>query len=98
MSDTSEAVARAEALVVRMQDIKALANAAPHSSLHLQRVWRAAKALSAYAEIWGEHDLGDMFTDLLADLGHLADAAGVDFADAIEKGTFHLDVEREENE
>lgn len=76
----------------------ALANAEPHSSPQLRRVWRAAKALSAYAEIYGEHDLGDMFTDFLADLGHLADAAGVDFADAIEKGTFHLDVEREENE
>ncbi|QFP95556.1 hypothetical protein SEA_GAUGELDP_73 [Mycobacterium phage GaugeLDP] len=55
----------------------------------------ASVALSAYVKVIGGHDEGiDVaISDLLGDLMHLADAAGVDFDEALNKAEYNYDAE-----
>ncbi|QGH78082.1 hypothetical protein SEA_LONEWOLF_81 [Mycobacterium phage LoneWolf] len=55
----------------------------------------ACAALSAYVKVIGGHDEGveTAISDLLGDLMHLADAAGVDFEEAVNKAEFNYGFE-----
>ncbi|QFG08656.1 hypothetical protein PBI_VANISOA_76 [Mycobacterium phage Vanisoa] len=55
----------------------------------------AAVALSAYVQTIGGHDEGleTPISDLLGDLMHLADAAGVDFEEALNKAEYNYGFE-----
>ncbi|UJD20915.1 hypothetical protein SEA_ZIMMER_77 [Mycobacterium phage Zimmer] len=55
----------------------------------------AAVALSAYTKVvgGGDNDVATQLSDLLGDLMHLADAAGIDFDEAVNKAEFNYDAE-----
>uniref|UniRef100_A0AAU8GUI9 MazG-like nucleotide pyrophosphohydrolase n=1 Tax=Mycobacterium phage BabyBack TaxID=3158877 RepID=A0AAU8GUI9_9CAUD len=55
----------------------------------------AAVAVSAYVKVIGgdDEEVGIAIEDLLGDLMHLADAAGVDFDEALNKAEFNYDAE-----
>ncbi|WGH21500.1 hypothetical protein SEA_TUCKER_82 [Mycobacterium phage Tucker] len=55
----------------------------------------AAVALSAYVKVVGgeDEDVATQISDLLGDLMHLADAAAVDFDEALNKAEYNYDAE-----
>ncbi|QFG12578.1 hypothetical protein PBI_TOAKA_79 [Mycobacterium phage Toaka] len=55
-------------------------------------IW-AAKALQTYVNVIGRDEISTALQDLLGDLMHLADAAGVDFDELVAKAEFHYDAE-----
>ncbi|QBP30557.1 hypothetical protein SEA_CHARM_76 [Mycobacterium phage Charm] len=57
-------------------------------------IW-AAKALQAYVNVIGRDEIETSISDLLGDLMHLADAAGVDFDELLNKAEWAYGEELE---
>jgi hypothetical protein len=60
------------------------------------RARRALAALNAYVETSDHDDEPEIYTDLLADLGHLCDQEGIDFQHLVDIALVHWRTERDE--
>ncbi|QBJ01161.1 hypothetical protein PBI_ARISSANAE_76 [Mycobacterium phage Arissanae] len=81
-----------------MDDVDKLAAAPKHGREpgdNTYNVSWASVALSAYVKVIGGHDEGleTAVADLLGDLMHLADAAGIDFEEMVNKAEFNYGFE-----
>ncbi|AZS08278.1 hypothetical protein PBI_IRONMAN_77 [Mycobacterium phage IronMan] len=81
-----------------LQDIHRIAESPKHGREpgdNSYNVSWAAVAVSAYVKVIGGEDeeVDIAIEDLLGDLMHLADAAGVDFDEALNKAEYNYDLE-----
>lgn len=87
---------------MNIEDVVAVASDPPLPGMpDKRRVWRGAVALAGYISVYSgasSEDVETLITDLIADLGHLADYAGVDFEHTVSWGLDHLEAERQEQE
>jgi hypothetical protein len=60
------------------------------------RARRALAALNAYIQVSDHDDEPEIYTDLLADLGHLCDQEGIDFQGLVDISLVHWRAERDE--
>jgi hypothetical protein len=60
------------------------------------RARRALAALNAYVEASDHDDEPEIYTDLLADLGHLCDQEGIEFQVLVDIALVHWRAERDE--
>jgi hypothetical protein len=69
--------------------------------MNQKRVMWAESALDLFRQVTGmlgEDDDEDAFSDLLADLMHVADACGYDFENALKWARIHYEAELEEED
>lgn len=85
-----------------IRDVAEVAASEPLPGLpQKRRIWRGSVALTAYAAHYpgaDSEDIDTLVADLIADLGHLVDAAGGSFSYAVSVAVTNLEAEREENE
>jgi hypothetical protein len=64
-------------------------------ALNAHRAARVELALAVYSADGADEEPRDVLCDLVADLGHLSDAKGIDFEPLVDMALMHWRVERE---